>query len=153
MLKRSLALLTLLLAFPPQHASAQLLSGLLGGGSSPPPSTSTWSSNRVDSEVQRAVRAGKKTRVIITFKPGARNRMAAFANYTGTRYRGESRNTITLELPASIVKLVSQHADALGISIDAPIKTNQLLGGLLGNECSTSQYPTNPCQESSEYDA
>ncbi len=50
--------------------------------------------------------------------------------------RGESRGTgtLTVELPASIVKLLAKHADTLGISIDAPVYSTQLLGGLLGGQ-------------------
>ena len=39
--------------------------------------------------------------------------------------------TLTLELPAELVKLLAKHADTLGISIDAPVYSTQLLGGLL----------------------
>jgi serine protease AprX len=162
MFKRSIALIALFLAFGPGDASAQVLRSLLGS-SGKTKANSTWSSDRADKKVLESVRAGKKTRVIIKVKPGARGRVQAWAKSAAGRdykMRGESRlgDTITLELPAQVVKLLAKHSDTLGISIDAPVVSTQLLGGLLGDTSTTSTSttsstnPENPYATSAAYD-
>jgi serine protease AprX len=160
MFKRSIALIALLLAFPPRDASAQLLSSLLGGLNGTAKADSSWSSQNTDKEVQKAVRAGKKTRVIIKYKPGARARMHALVKGNNARMRGESLRggSITVEVPAALVKALAKHGDTLGISIDAPVFSSQLLGGLLGGSTDTTSTqpkysdPENPYVTSPYYD-
>jgi serine protease AprX len=163
MFKRSIALIALLMAFGPGDASAQVLRSLLGA-SARTNADSTWSSDRADRKVLESVRAGKKTRVIIRVKPGARARVQAWAKAAAAgdfKMRGESRvgETITLELPAAVVKQLAKQADTLGISIDAPVGATQLLGGLLGDSPTTSSAPApsstnpeNPYAGSATYD-
>ena len=75
------------------------------------------------------------------------------------RMRGESLRggTLTLELPAEIVKLLAKHADTLGISIDAPVYSSQLLGGLLNGTggsypAPSNSNPENPYATTAAYD-
>ena len=73
--------------------------------------------------------------------------------------RGESLRggTLTLELPAEIVKLLAKHADTLGLSIDAPVYSSQLLGGLLNGTggsypAPSNSNPENPYATTAAYD-
>jgi len=137
MFKRSIALIALLLIFPPRDVSAQMLSNLLGGLNGNGRADSSWSSRNADKEVQKAVRSGKKTRVIVRYKAGARGRMQTWMKTSGKngRMRGESQRggTVTMELDAEAVKLLSSNGDTLGISIDAPVYASYIFTPPLGS--------------------
>src|SRR5919106_1583916 len=89
MLKQSLSLLALLFAIATPHAFAQ---------------PGVNASTRTDKAVQEAVASGKKTRVILRYRAGARNRVATWLNAGKQKMRGEARslNTVALEIPASL---------------------------------------------------
>ena len=129
MLKRSLPLLAFLFALQAMDASAQSAADALKRYGNTR-KTSAWTSARADNAVEEAVASGQKARVILRYKPGARTRLATWltaANQGKTRGEARTLNAMTLELPANLVKQLSDHADTLGISIDAKVCTTQVM--------------------------
>ena len=129
MLKRSLPLLAFVAALQASDGSAQSLLGGLTPYVPPTPTPSTWRSDRADDAVEESVSAGKKTRVILRYQPGARTRVIAWlsaANQTQVWSEAKGLNAIALDLPASVVKKLADQADILSISIDATMRTTQV---------------------------
>ena len=127
MLKQSLFLAAFLFVLHTTHAFAQPGRTPRTDGHAKRPSV--WTSARADNAVEEAVASGRKTRVILRYRAGARGRLGTWLNGTKQHtMRGEARtlNTIALELPASLVQQLSEHADTVGISIDAEVRTTQV---------------------------
>jgi serine protease AprX len=130
MFKRSIAVITLMLALAPRPASAQLLSGLVSGLLGTSTSSTTWTSPKADNAVEAKVQNNQSARVIVRYKPEYRTLVTTYVKSKTNTVNAEIRgaNVVAATLSASAIKLVAAQSAVLTMSLDSQVKSSALLG-------------------------